>query len=354
VKKPVDRLDAVGVGSWFFDYAANRIYIAENPAGKLVELGVTGIAFSGGASNVTLRNLVVEKYATPVVSQSAAIQLGDGWIIEECEVRWNHFAGIDTLSNSIARRNRVHHNGCMGFRGAGENILVEGNEISHNNYAGFDPFWGGGGSKWVYTSHLIVRGNYSHDNLGPGLWTDINNIHTLYESNIVENNLRGGIFHEISYDAVIRNNIARRNGTGRQFPHWTTGAGIEITSSRNVEVYGNRLEENWQGITGLDDHRGTGAHGAWTLTGLNVHDNTVVCLTDLGAGSGRTGILDTQGDHGPALQPAANNRFEGNIYYLPLKSTNFVAGSELSDAQWKALGHDAPGGIHRGVGPPSP
>jgi hypothetical protein len=70
----------------------------------------------------------------------------------------------------------------MGFRGAGGNILIEGNEISHNNYAGFDPFWGGGGSKWVYTSHLIVRGNYSHDNLGPGLWTDINNIHTLYPS----------------------------------------------------------------------------------------------------------------------------------------------------------------------------
>jgi hypothetical protein len=165
--------------------------------------------------------------------------------------------------------------------------------------------------------------------------------------------VRGGIFHEISYDASIRNNTARRNGTGRRYPHWTTGAGIEITSSRNVEVYGNRIEENWQGITGLDDHRGSGIHGPWALTGLNVHDNTVIQLTDQGAGSGRTGILDTQGTGGPALQPAANNRFERNTYYLPLTGTHFFAGTNLTDAQWTGLGHDSrSGAIHRGVTPP--
>ena len=57
-----------------------------------------------------------------------------------------------------------------------------------------------------------MRDNHVHHNEGPGLWTDIDNIHTLYEGNLVEHNANVGIFHEISYDAVIRNNIVRDNG----------------------------------------------------------------------------------------------------------------------------------------------
>jgi hypothetical protein len=96
-------------------------------------------------------------------------------------------------------------------------------------------------------------------------------------------------------------------------------------------VYGNRLEENWQGITGLTI---TGAPHPWPLdaTGLNVHDNTVVHLTDQGAGSGGR-YPDTRGAGGSALQPAANNRFERNTYHLPSTGTNFFAGTELTDAQ---------------------
>ena len=223
---------------------------------------------------MTIQNLIVEKYASPTAS--AAVNLGDSpygaenWIVTGSEVRWNHGAGIGQDSNTIARNNYVHHNCGFGFVGAGTGVVVEGNEIAYNNImagstktCGYESFWGAGGSKWVWTTNLIVRGNFSHHNDGPGLWTDINNIYTLYENNIIEDNVRGGIFHEISYDATIRNNTIRRNGTGKDYPWWTTGAGIEIVSSRNVEVYGNTLVDNWQGITGLNDHRGTGNHGAW-------------------------------------------------------------------------------------------
>ncbi len=61
-------------------------------------------------------------------------------------------------------------------------------------------------SKFAYSDTLTVSNNYSHDNDGPGMWTDISSIRTLYEKNIVMNNARAGIFHETSYDAVIRNN----------------------------------------------------------------------------------------------------------------------------------------------------
>ena len=320
-----DVLAEVGPGEWFFDYAADRIYVGDNPAGHVVETSVTPHLFNpSGADNVTIQDLIVEKYASPTAS--AAVNLGyspygaENWIVTGSEVRWNHGAGIGLDTNTIARNNYVHHNCGFGFVGAGIGVVVESNEIAYNNImagstktCGYESFWGAGGSKWVWTTNLIVRGNFSHHNDGPGLWTDINNIYTLYENNIIEDNVRGGIFHEISYDATIRNNTIRRNGTGKDFPWWTTGAGIEIVSSRNVEVYGNTLVDNWQGITGLNDHRGSGIHGAYVITNMNVHDNTVTSLINEGGG-GRTGLVDTVGTD--VFLPAANNRFQRNSYTL--------------------------------------
>ena len=82
----------------------------------------------------------------------------------------------------------------MGLGGSGDNILVQGNEIAKNGYwSGIDVLWEGGGFKYADTDNLVVRGNYSHDNHGPGMWTDINNIHTLYEDNLVVHNTHIGI-----------------------------------------------------------------------------------------------------------------------------------------------------------------
>jgi parallel beta-helix repeat protein len=354
-----DVLAEVGPGEWFFDYAADRIYVGDNPAGHVVETSVTPYLFTAatsGASNVTLQNLIIEKYATPTAW--GTIGLGDSahggrnWMLTGSEVRWNHGGGVWSDSDSIARNNYVHHNCGFGFLGAGANVIVENNEIAYNNImagstnsCGSNSFWGAGGSKWVWTTNLIVRGNFSHHNDGPGLWTDINNIYTLYENNTVEDNVRGGIFHEISYDATIRNNTIRRNGTGKDFPWWTTGAGIEVVSSRNVEVYGNTLLDNWQGITGLNDHRGSGNHGAWVMTNLNVHDNNVSSLINEGGG-GRSGMIDTAGTE--AFLPAANNRFQRNSYVLGTNASYFMwMGENLNESQWRTYGQDTTGSFQR-------
>ena len=60
--KPVDALFKVVPGTFYFDYAADKIYIADNPTGQKVEAGKLTDAFHGNAQNVTVQNLVVEKY----------------------------------------------------------------------------------------------------------------------------------------------------------------------------------------------------------------------------------------------------------------------------------------------------
>jgi hypothetical protein len=301
------------------------------------------MAFGGYSSGVRLSNLVIEKYAAP--TGRAAVQLGNGWVVEDSSVRLNHYGGIGTGTGSTVRRTYVQQNGCVGIFGAGENIRIDSNEISYNGFAGYNPYWGAGGTKWVQTTNLIVTGNFSHHNMGPGLWTDINNIYTLYENNTVEDNERSGIFHEISYDAIIRYNTGRRNGTEKLWAYWTAGAGIEIVSSPNVEVYGNVVEDNWNGITGLNDGRGSGNYGPWVLKNLYVHDNTITSRL-VPDGIGRTGVTDFRGTD--AFSAASNNRFRQNHYILGTKARYFMwLGQERTEAEWRSFGQDTTGTFQR-------
>jgi hypothetical protein len=143
--------------------------------------------------------------------------------------------------------------------GLGSNILVEGNEIAFNNDAGFYYPWEAGGTKFLFTTNLIIRNNYSHDNRGPGLWTDYNNYYVTYESNRSARNGDFGIAHELGGDATIRYNVVENMGPSEFHATrlWNNGA-IALIMSRRANVYGNTLINNTAGIVALrDTRRGT-------------------------------------------------------------------------------------------------
>ena len=60
-------------------------------------------------------------------------------------------------------------------------------------------------------------------------------------------NRDAGIWHEVSYDAIIRYNTVERNG-GTTAPDWLQAGGINVTNSPNVQVYGNTVLDNANGI----------------------------------------------------------------------------------------------------------
>jgi parallel beta-helix repeat protein len=313
--KHVTSKDQVGPGKWFFDYGADRIYIGQDPAGKRIETSVTEKAFYGQVSNVTITGLVIEKYASP--AQVGAVDTrenpsgstnGSNWFIANNEVRYNHGVGVKSTNGSRVVGNYVHHNGQLGLGGDGPGMLIENNEIAYNNASGYEYGWEGGGTKWSQSTNLVVRNNYSHHNKGPGLWTDIDNIHTLYEGNRVTNNVGIGIFHEISYDAIIRNNYIEANGFGH--PAWLWGAGIVVAASPNVEVYGNEVINNADGIAGIQQNRSDApaVHGPMLIQNLYVHDNQVTMS------EGNTGLVQDTGDN--AVFTSRNNRFVNNQYTL--------------------------------------
>jgi hypothetical protein len=291
----------------------------------------------------------ITRYAPPF--QYGAILAGgagggdgtSGWIVDSTEIDNSASGGGIRLGHRMkVRWSYIHHNHAIGIVGVGDDVLIEQNEISYNNsVAKTPPGNEHGGTKFVMTKRLVVRNNWVHHNWGPGLWTDIGNDQTLYEGNTSEDNYGEGIVHEISYSAVIRNNILRRNGIGDpRGDSWLWGAGIGIHSSPNVEVYGNTLTGNRHGIALIQQNRGSGWLGAYELKNVNVHDNTVTFTNS----NQRHGLVS---DYGTAVWSSGNaNRFENNRYVMSGTGANHFdwnSGPPKSDTQWRGFGHDDSG-----------
>ena len=286
----VDSLGAVSPGTFFFDYTGDRIYFMDDPTNRTVEASVIPAAFGGYATDVLISNLVIEKYATPV--GQAAVPVSTRGTLESSEVRLNHYAGVGTGNGSVVRHTYIHHNGSFGLIGAGDNTVIESNEIAYNNFAGFDPYWGAGGSKWV----LHLRSGRPRQLLPSQCrsWTvdrHREHLHALREQ-------YGGGQRARRY--LPRAQLRRHDPQQHRAPqrdhqtHSRSGRPAPASRSstpRTSRSTGTLLEDNWQGITGLDDHRGSGPYGPYALKNLNVHDNIIVSrITE--PGGGRTGIID--------------------------------------------------------------
>jgi parallel beta-helix repeat protein len=330
----VDERDEVGPGKWWSEGVA--IVIGDDPTNRKVEVSLTENAFRSDASNVTIRNMIVEKYAS--MAQRGAIQseefpdrLGSGWLIENVEVRLNHGAGIRAGNQTTIRNVHVHHNGQQGITSdRGEGILVESSEINNNNIRGFNWGWEAGGAKFKETVGLVVRDVTAHHNLGPGLWTDIACQDTTYENNVVYSNNAPGIFHEISFDAVIRDNEVYDNGF--TMGDWLWGAGILVAASSNVEIYGNVVTNNADGITGIQQRRESNGE-LRRLENVHVHDNTITMWY------GQSGVAEDMGD--PSVFTDRNIVFENNTYVGAGHEAFAWDGNSLTFDEWVATGQGA-------------
>jgi len=310
----VQTKEEVAAGRFYFDRMGGHLYFVDDPTGRKVEITAAAFAFESKAPNVRIRNVIVEKYAN--AAQKGAIQAQDavGWIVEDCELRLNSGAGITAGTGSRIRRCNIHHNGQIGIAGAGRDIVIENNRVWANNTRRFSSGWEAGGVKLAEGDGVVLRGNHVHDNIGPGLWCDINCRDVLYENNLVELNHGAGIFHEISYSAVIRNNIVRHNGLADK--EWFWGDDILVAASQDVEVYGNVLtvSPGRCGIMLIDQGRPMKGDRKYKTRNNRVYDNAMTFEGAVCAG----GASDTApDDENFAIITDGNNTFDGNIYRVP-------------------------------------
>jgi hypothetical protein len=339
----VASLSAVTTGTCYFDYSAAKVYFVDDPTGKTVEVGTTTHAFSGSATNVTIKGLTIEKYAAP--AQDGAIS-GGAWTIESNQILLNHGGAIRLASSQIIQSNYIHHNGQEGLTGSGSNILVENNEIAYNNTLGFDFSWEAGGTKFSNTTNLIVQGNYVHDNNGPGLSLDFQTYNWLIQGNRTSGNAVAGILDEISYDGTARYNIIENDASypGMTNPTMWWACGFFDLDSSNATVYGNTLINNSNGICAVSISRGSGNRGTFLVQNLSVYDNVIVQSVGSAAGA----VADS-GSYLDVYASSSNNLWTSNTYQLAASDPaayDWQGGSSyvsMDASQWQSFGQDTAG-----------
>ncbi len=268
--------DQLGPGKWYFDEAANQIFIADDPTGHQMEASAAAVGIAGnGADDVTVEGLVIEKFAWMGIERARS-----GWKVLHDEFRWMHSHGFRLGGSGITvAHTYVHDNGNMGFAGWASNSLFDQDELAHNNYLRFGRlggYWHAGAVKIIKSNRVLVRQNYSHDNLGDGWWFDWDNYRITIEANLFENNTRRGLSYEASFDAAIRNNSFRGNGWGSD-PADRYGAGVFINTSKNLEFYENTFLGNRDALEAVSTDRGSSdRYGLRETANLFVHDNTFV------------------------------------------------------------------------------
>jgi parallel beta-helix repeat protein len=321
---------------------------------------VTTFAFRGWngsrwINSVTVRNLKIVNYAPP--AQNGAIWGGDdlagstnAWILDSLDVSYSTNLGVRVGNHMSVLRSVLHHNGTINIGGVGRGVLVDGIESSYgNNGCLKDPGFESGGSKFVMTDSLVVRNSFFHHNCGVGLWLDINNKNYVLESNRVEDNVREGICLEISFNGIVRNNAVARNGWPTD-PYrangWLWDAGIGIHESDGVEVYGNTLTENFNGIAIVQQRRDATTGDVYAPTGgylaqnAYVHDNTLYQRN--GGGSGAANDL---GDTATFL--TRNNRWANNTYYVGTNARPFAwMNGWRTTTEWRAYNEDSTGSFN--------
>ncbi|HEX6682701.1 MAG TPA: right-handed parallel beta-helix repeat-containing protein [Candidatus Limnocylindrales bacterium] len=279
-------LAEVGASTFFYDWAARRIHIGVDPAGKLVELAVRPVALVLGSAGNTVRGLGFRRFASNEFDGNltrSAVYMGGGAAnrVENVVFTENAAGGL-TMSNprpgSFVRSSVFARNGFTALSANGgtssgtrNDFVIEGNVFDGNNAEEFG---------WTCTvscaqanvklGHMFgfrFTGNVTQNaagRLASGFWCDLDCREGVIARNLTRDNGGYGIYYEVSGGGIIASNLAVGNGL----------AGIGVPSA-NTKVWNNTLVDNQFGIWVYDDRRAPGV-GGWNDIGPNTSDVELV------------------------------------------------------------------------------
>ena len=229
---------------------------------------------------MTVSGLTIEHFAS--IPQGGALEVGTGWKVVANEVRWNHAVGVMVIEGDRATvsGNTVADNGQLGIgQYHSADVKIIGNLVTRNNTDGFwIADWESGGIKSTRSSGE-VSGNDIVANRGIGMWSDIAEYDRRIVGNRIRDNAADGIRYEISYQAVIEQNVVESNGfgTGRgSGPSLWDGGGINVNTSSGVT--GGRESDPGEPERDRDSvaDSGDGPRGVYVLSDVVIEANQVV------------------------------------------------------------------------------
>ena len=248
-------------GSFFYDQEKKILFIRMNdgssPNTHFVEASVRNLIVSSHDINfIELHNLnFAHSNVSSIPYMMGMVNIeGKAWLVAGCTFTYGDFAGLNVTGEGHRIINNIcNYNGNLGISINGsdathnwqayagrppQNIILDGNETSFNNYRKFYYYFQAGGIKGCNScSGVKIIRHTAESNHGPGVWFDIDCKNITIDRCLLKNNTRG-IEYEISGKGLISNNLVIGN----------IDQGIYVSASDNVEVINNTVHNNKYGI----------------------------------------------------------------------------------------------------------
>lgn len=324
--KEVTSRSAVGVGSFFYDQSARKLYMGTNPNGAKVELTArpTALVLEGG-NGFTLRGIGFTRFASNEFdgnrTHGAVLVNSPNVIMDNLSFTFNAAAGLSvsnphnaSLTNSFFGSNGFNGLDANGsYRTGGiDNMVVTNNMFDGNNTelfgTGCNLSCATAGSKMAHMNGLLLKGNIFQNSKGVahGYWCDLACSNVTIVDNIFRNNGGHGVYYEVSNTGIIASNLVESNG----------GYGIKVGAA-NTQIYNNTVLNNRTNVLIYDDSRSLNV-GGWTDVGP---DTTNVSFVNNLVSGGTSGIAMSLWRTSPTAYNTGPSTFikglDNNTYYRP-------------------------------------
>jgi hypothetical protein len=269
--RQVASLSGLGPGRFFVDQAADRLWIGDDPAGRLVEASdLSWAIWFNSAHGSSLRGVMVRRYATAARDMAAVRLYADGLTLTDTTIARNAYSGVSVIGRNVRmERITARDNGYIGVHGhLSRRVDLLNSTVVRNNAERFDAVNSGSGVKFTNSTIIGVRNNYVADNSGVGIWSDIATSFVSVTGNLVERNSHSGILMELSGRVVVADNVVLDSGE----------AGIWILETNDAEVWHNALYRNRTEISVMDGPRSDASADEivlWDVQRVRIRNNVI-------------------------------------------------------------------------------
>lgn len=191
-------------GQFSVDYTANRVWVADNPAGREMRVTKREKFLHSNAPRTTIRGIGYRRYGTPVAYAAAAMQFGSAATDALIENVHAHDIATQAMSingdRSTVQDNTVIRPGMVGLHCNNPDVYtVRRNAIIDHNWKRFKTEPHSGGMKFTRIGAFEIEWNYVKSaplGVAAGIWLDV----YCWEGHISNNTIYGGrsqIFPEL-------------------------------------------------------------------------------------------------------------------------------------------------------------
>jgi hypothetical protein len=249
-------------GSFFAD-VANQALLVWEPGNRdlnkaCVEASVRQEILRVEGDHVQVRGLRF-RYAANMAQHGAVALAGRYDTLEDCVVEAMNASGATFIGeDALVRRCVFRDNGQLGFgAGRAHRLLFTECLVENNNTKGFDRGWEAGGDKLALCRDAVLERSRFVRNHGTGVWFDIGNTNCTVRQCLIADNDDAGIFYEISFRLLARDNVIVGNGFAQTAGAWGAQAGLVLSSSPGGVIERNLLVGNREGFNFREQTRTT-------------------------------------------------------------------------------------------------